>query len=69
MNKPDFNTSFKNFKRRTPKSRLGDKIDTTHIRFVDTATKEELIAEYELIKEKRSKLSRSERDIIKSMFE
>lgn len=56
------------FIRREPKPRIGDKVDTTHIRFVDTATSSQLRAEMQLIREKKSKLCAKERKIISEMF-
>jgi len=53
---------------REPKPRIGDKWDTTHMRFVDTATPAQLRAEMQLIREKKSKLCRKERDIIVGIF-
>ena len=53
---------------REPKARIGGFFDTTHIRFVDRATPKQLRDEYQLIKEKKSKLCRKERDIIARMF-
>lgn len=58
----------KPFERRQPKPRLGGFVDTTHLRFVDVATTKELRNEYQLIKQKKSKLSRKQRDIITQMF-
>lgn len=56
------------FKRREPKARIGGFVDTTHLRFVDVATLKQLRDEYQLIKQKKSKLSRKQRDIITQMF-
>lgn len=68
MEKSMFDTNFEKFERRKPTKRLGDKIDTTHMRFVDVAKKEEILQEYELIKKKKSILSASERKIITEMI-
>jgi len=60
---------YKNFKRREPKVGIAGRIDTTAIRFVDVATKEELEKEYELVKDKKSELKATERGILTKFFE
>lgn len=65
----NFDKNFENFKRRKPKPRFGDKLDYTGMRFVDSATKELILTEYSLIKEKKSKLSSKERGIITKLVE
>lgn len=62
------NTPKQQFIPREPVVGIGGRIDKSHMRFVDTATSAELRAEYQLIKEKKSKLSRKEREIIINMF-
>lgn len=59
----------KQFESRTPSPRLGGKIDTTHIRFVDTATPKKLREEYRKVQAKESKLSANERRMITQMFQ
>lgn len=54
---------------REPKPRIGGYVDTTHMRFVDTATPKELREEYKKIEAKESKLPYSQRKIISAMFE
>ena len=64
-----FDERFYNFKKRIPKRRLGNKIDTTHLRWIDTASKEEVVQEYNLIKEKKSTLNSRQRTIIVDLYE
>jgi hypothetical protein len=69
MNIPQFSQFFKDFKFRSPKPRYGNKVDTSALRFIDTATKEDLITEYNKIKEKKSNLPSTERSILTKFFE
>jgi len=66
--KKSMNTPKEQFIPREPVVGIGGRIDKSHIRFVDTATSSELRAEYQLIKEKKSKLPRKQREIISRMF-
>jgi hypothetical protein len=59
---------FKTFKARIPKSRYGNKVDSTRMRFVDTATEDELREEYNKILNKTSNLPSTERSIISKFF-
>ncbi len=69
MEKQVFEEKYNTFKRRQPAPRYGNKIDTTAIRFVDVASKEQILKEYNLNKEKKSDLSSKERSIITKMVE
>lgn len=64
----NFDKNYENFKFRKPVPRFGGH-DYTGIRFIDTATKEEILAEYALIKNKTSKLRANERNIILKLVE
>jgi hypothetical protein len=59
----------KQFVRREPINLLGSMTDITHMRFVDTATSKELLEENRKIQAKESKLPKSQRDIITTMFQ
>ena len=65
----NFEKNYENFNSRKPSPRLGGFLDYTKMRFIDTATKEEILKEYEIIKNKQSKLSSKERLLIIEMVE
>jgi len=64
----NFNKNYENFNFRRVSTKF-DRKDSTGIRFIDTANKEDVLAEYELIKNKTSKLSSTERSLITKMVE
>lgn len=66
--KKSMNTPRQQFIPRVPFIGIGGRIDKSHMRFVDTATPSEFRAEYQLIREKKSKLPRKQREIITNLF-
>ncbi len=64
----NFNKNYENFNFRKVSTKF-DRKDRTGIRFIDTASKEAILSEYNLIKEKTSKLPSNERGLITKMVE
>lgn len=65
----NFKQNYEKFDRRVVKERFTGAYDFTGMRFIDTATEDEILKEYELIKDKKSKLSSKQRDLIVKMVE